>query len=55
MEDRTGDGWRDRWNRAIADNPEFTEATVKDTEMHYLAENTKAAVPLEEQPNAHGR
>ena len=23
--------------------------------MHYLAENTKAAVPLEEQPNAHGR
>lgn len=28
MEDRTGDGWRDRWNRAIADNPEFTEATV---------------------------
>ena len=27
----------------------------KDTEMHYFAENTKAAVPLEEQPNAHGR
>lgn len=27
----------------------------KDTEMHYLAENTKAAVPLEEQPNVHGR
>ena len=27
----------------------------KDTEMHYLAENTKAAVPLEEQPNALAR
>ncbi len=28
MENRTAEIWRDRWNRAIADNPEFTEATV---------------------------
>lgn len=28
MEDRSTEVWRDRWNRAIADNPEFTEATV---------------------------
>ena len=33
MENRTTEVWRDRWNRAIADNPEFTEATVDRTKL----------------------
>ena len=33
MANRTTEVWRDRWNRAIADNPEFTEATVDRTKL----------------------
>ncbi len=32
LADRTGDGWRIRWNKAISDNPAFTKATVDRTE-----------------------
>ncbi|MDK2968682.1 glycoside hydrolase family 2 TIM barrel-domain containing protein [Lacrimispora sp.] len=33
MKTRTTEIWRDRWNRPIADNPEFTEATVDRTKL----------------------
>lgn len=46
MEDRSTEVWRDRWNRAIADNPEFTEATVDRAKLLVTRDKNRPCVVI---------
>lgn len=46
MENRATEIWRDRWNRAIADNPEFTEATVDRAKLLVERDKNRTSVVI---------
>lgn len=46
MKDRSTEVWRDRWNRAIADNPEFIEATVDRTKRLVHRDKNRPSVVI---------
>lgn len=46
MGDRSGDAWRVRWNKAIADNPLFTPATVDRTERLVSRDKNRPSVVI---------
>ena len=46
MEDRSTEVWRDRWNRAIADNPEFTEATLDRAKLLVTRDKNRPCVVI---------
>lgn len=46
MENRATEIWRDRWNRAIADNQEFTEATVDRAKLLVERDKNRTSVVI---------
>lgn len=46
MENRAAEIWRDRWNRSIADNPEFIEATVDRVKLLVERDKNRSSVVI---------
>ena len=46
MKNRATEVWRDRWNRAISDNPEFTKATVDRAQLLVERDKNRTSVVI---------